>query len=146
MKNLWNNVFLRICSWNVLEFYSSSFIKNSAHLFHDSSFWNWCLYIGSSYYFMMLKLLPCCSCWYLCLSFVVMRLSFFKKTFNSIVIIFSTSLVFLKSIDMFLKCCWIVLEFSFQKLLVTLHLCLNKPAAKIYSLFKYIWSSVNTRH
>ena len=49
-----------------------------------------------------------------------MRLSFFKKTFKSIVIIFSTSLVFLKSIDMFLKCSWIVLEFSLQKSLATL--------------------------
>ena len=57
LRNPWNNEFLRICSWNVLEFYFSSFIKNSAHLFHDSSFWNWCLYIGSSYYFMMLRLL-----------------------------------------------------------------------------------------
>ena len=51
------NEFLKICSWNVLQFYFSSFIRNSAHLFHDSSFWNWCLYIGSSYYFMMLRLL-----------------------------------------------------------------------------------------
>ena len=57
LKNPWNNEFLRICSWNVPEFYFSSFIKTSAHLFHDSSFWNWCLYIGSSYYFMMLRLL-----------------------------------------------------------------------------------------
>ena len=32
-KNPWNNEFLRICSWSVLEFYLSSFIKNSAHLF-----------------------------------------------------------------------------------------------------------------
>ena len=33
--------------------------------------------------------------------------------------IFSMSLIFLKSIDMFLKCSWIV-EFSLQKLLATL--------------------------
>ena len=44
---------------------------------------------------------------------------FFKKNFKSIVI-FSTSLMFLKSIDMFLKCSWIVLEFSLQKSLATL--------------------------
>ena len=56
LKNPWNNDFLRIYSWNVLEFYFSSFIKNSTHLFHDLSFWNRCLYIGSSYYFMMLRL------------------------------------------------------------------------------------------
>ena len=49
-----------------------------------------------------------------------MRLSFLKKTFKSIVIIFSTSLMFLKSIDMFLKCSWIVLGFSLQKSLATL--------------------------
>ena len=56
LKNPWNNEFLRICSWNVLEFYFSSFIKNSTHLFYDSSFWKRCLYIGSRYYFMMIKL------------------------------------------------------------------------------------------
>ena len=56
LKNSWNNEFLRICSWNVLEFYFSSFIKNSTHLFHDSSFWNRCLYIGSRYYFVMVRL------------------------------------------------------------------------------------------
>ena len=56
LKNPWNNEFLRICSWNVLEFYFSSFIKNSTHLFHDSSFWNRCLYIGSRCYFIMLRL------------------------------------------------------------------------------------------
>ena len=49
-----------------------------------------------------------------------MRLSFLKKTFKSIVIIFSTSLMFLKSIIKFLKCSWIVLEFSLQKSLATL--------------------------
>ena len=104
------------CSW----VFFSSFIKNSAHLFHGSSFWNLCLYIGSSCYFMMLRLSQFCSCWYLYLSLVIMRLSFFKKTFKSIVIIFSTSLVFLKNIDMFLKCSWIILEFSFQKSLTKL--------------------------
>ena len=36
LKNPSNSEFLRICSWNVLEFYFSSFIKNSTHLFHDS--------------------------------------------------------------------------------------------------------------
>ena len=55
-KNNWNNEFLRIYSWDVLEFYFSSFTKNSAHLFHGSSFWIWCFYIGPSYYFMMLRL------------------------------------------------------------------------------------------
>ena len=55
LKNPWNNEFLRICSWNVPEFYISSFIKNSAYFFHYSSFWNWCLYVGSSYYFMILR-------------------------------------------------------------------------------------------
>ena len=44
-----------------------------------------------------------------------------QKTFKSIVIIFSMSFVFLKSIDMFLKCSWI-LEFLFQKSLAALHL------------------------
>ena len=38
LKNPWNNEFLRICSWNVLEFYFSSFIKNSAHLFETDAF------------------------------------------------------------------------------------------------------------
>ena len=125
LKNPWNNDFLRIYSWNVLEFYFSSFIKNSTHLFHDSSFWNWCLFIGSSYYFMMLRLVNL-----FLLIFVYVfdyyEIKLFKKTFKSIVIIFSTSLVFLKSIDMFLKCSWIVLEFSFQKLLATLRLFFGK--------------------
>ena len=56
LKNPWNNEFLRICSWNVLEFYFSGFIKNSTNLFHGSSFWNRCLYRVSRYYFMMLRL------------------------------------------------------------------------------------------
>ena len=57
LRNPWNNEFLRICSWNVLEFYISSFIKNSAYLFHDSSFWNWCLWVlVINYFMMMLKL------------------------------------------------------------------------------------------
>ena len=43
----------------------------------------------------------------------------FKKTFKSIVMTFSMLFVFLKSIDIFLKYCWIVLEFSFQKSLAT---------------------------
>ena len=42
LKNHWNNEFLRICSWNVLEFYFSSFIKNW-------SFFSW---------FILLKLMP----------------------------------------------------------------------------------------
>ena len=56
LKNSWNNEFFRICSWNVLEFYFSSFKKNSIRLFYDSFFWNQCLYIGFRYYFMMLRL------------------------------------------------------------------------------------------
>ena len=55
LKSPWNNESSSICSWNVLEFCFASFIKTSTHLFHDSSFWNWCLYIGSRYYFMMLR-------------------------------------------------------------------------------------------
>ena len=54
-----------------------------------------------------------------------MRLSFFKKTFKWI-IIFPTLLVFLKSIDI---CCWIVLEFSFQKSLATLS---NLPKSNLF--------------
>ena len=73
------------------------------------------------YYFMMLRLSLFCSCWYLYLSLVIMRLTFLKTAFKSIVITFSMSLVFLKSIDMFLKC-WIVLKFSFQKSLAALSL------------------------
>ena len=123
LKNPWNNDFLRICSWNVLEFYFSSFIKNSAHLFHDSSFWNWCLYIGSSYYLMMLRLSEFCSCWYLYFMrfvFGYYEIKLFKATVKSIVMIFSMLLMFLKSIDMFLKCSWIVLEFSLEISLATL--------------------------
>ena len=48
--------FWKILEMSFLESYFSSLIKNSADLFHDSSFWNWCLYVGSSYYFMMLRL------------------------------------------------------------------------------------------
>ena len=43
LKNLWNNEFLRICFWNVLEFYFSSFIKTPLiffmiHLFETDAF------------------------------------------------------------------------------------------------------------
>ena len=48
-----------------------------------------------------------------------MRLNLLKKPFKPIVMIFLMSLIFLKSIDMFLKCSWIV-EFSLQKSQATL--------------------------
>ena len=122
LKNPWNNEFLRICSWNVLEFYFSSFIKNSAHLFHDSSFWNWCLYIGSSYYLMMLRLSEFCSCWYLYFMrfvFGYYEIKLFKKTLQiNCYDIFNIAYVFEKY--MFLKCSWITLEFSLQKSLATI--------------------------
>ena len=43
LKNPWNNEFLRICSWNVLEFYFSSFLKTlliffKTHLFETDAF------------------------------------------------------------------------------------------------------------
>ena len=107
-KNLWNNEFLRICSWNVFEFYFSSFIKTLLIflkliflyrfqvLFYDAKTCNFVL-------------VDICISWNL--SLVIMRLSFFKKTFKSIVMIFSPSLMFLKIIDMF----WNILEFlNFQ--------------------------------
>ena len=97
--------------------------KNSTHLFHYSSFWNRCLYIGSRYYFMMIRLSWFCSCWYLYFMrfvFGYYEIKLFKTTVKSIVMIFSMLLMFLKSIDMFLKCSWIVLEFSLQKSLATL--------------------------
>ena len=56
LKNPWNNEFLRICSWSVLEFYLSSFIKNSAHLFFMSHLFETDAFIGFGYYFMMLRL------------------------------------------------------------------------------------------
>ena len=48
------------------------------------------------------------------------EIKLFKTTVKSIAMIFSMLLMFLKSIDMFLKCSWIVLEFSLQKLLANL--------------------------
>ena len=97
-----------------------SFIKNSTHLFHDSSFWNRCLYVGSRYYFMMLRLLQFWSCWY----FYFMRFVFgyyeiklFKKILQiSCYDIFNFGYVFEKYwyvLETFLNC-------SSHKLLVTL--------------------------
>ena len=46
---------------------------------------------------------------------VIMRLSFFKKTFKSIVIVFLSLLVFLESINIFFKCSFeLFLNFHFK--------------------------------
>ena len=74
-----------------------------------------------------------------------MRLSFFKEIFKSTVIIFLSSLVFLKSINIFFKCSWIVLEFSFQKWLATLGSNFNKNSRFKSSRSRFKVPNANTK-
>ena len=97
------------CSWILL----FKLHKNSTHLFHDSCFWNRCLYIGSRYYFMIIRLSWFCSCWYLYFMrfvFGYYEIKLFKRNLQVNCYIFNVAYVIEKHwcvLEMFLNCSWI---------------------------------------